>query len=59
MPENEPDTENVVYMDEYPELAEKLRLIRLGKISLYESQMGSTFLTIYTLPEGSPPDGAA
>lgn len=29
-----PDIENVVYIDEYPHLAEKVRLRRLGKLSL-------------------------
>lgn len=31
MGEHEPDTENVAYMDEYPEITERLRLKRLGK----------------------------
>lgn len=30
MSEHEPDTENVVYMDEYPHITEKLRLKRLA-----------------------------
>lgn len=28
--EGEPDTENVAYMDEYPEITERLRLRRLN-----------------------------
>lgn len=31
MVEREPDTENVVYIDEYPHLAEKIRLQRLAR----------------------------
>lgn len=31
MVEGAPDTENVVYIDEYPHLAEKVRLQRLGR----------------------------
>ena len=29
--ENEPNTENVVYMDEFPHITEKLRLRRLAQ----------------------------
>lgn len=29
--ESEPNTENVVYLDEYPHLAERVRLRRLGR----------------------------
>lgn len=55
--EQEPNTENVVYMDEYPHLEEKLRLKRMGQLVLFESDMGSTVLTLFELPE--PPDGSA
>lgn len=54
-----PDTENVVYLDEYPHIAERLRLRRMGQLVLFESEMGNTTLTLFELPEGSPPDGAA
>lgn len=57
--EQTPDTENVVYMDEYPHLADRLRLRRMGQLTLFESEMGNTVLNLYELPEGSPPDGAA
>lgn len=30
MGEHEPDTENVAYMDEYPEITERLRIRRLA-----------------------------
>lgn len=59
--ENEPDTENVVYIDEYPELAEKVRLRRLGKPAVDMAYLTSiTHITgnpFYKKPE--PPDGAA
>jgi hypothetical protein len=55
--EEEPNTENLVYMDEYPHLAEKVRLRRMGQLVLFESEMGNTTLTLFELPE--PPDGAA
>lgn len=57
--EQEPNTENVVYIDEYPHLAEKVRLRRMGQLVLFESEMGNTTLTLFEMPEGSPPDGAA
>lgn len=48
--ESEVDTENVVYIDEYPHLAEKIRLKRLGE--------KVTFLCeVFILPE--PPDTSA
>lgn len=53
--ESEPDTENVVYMDEYPELRKKVWLRRLAVARLSETAIEAT--TIIYLPE--PPDGAA
>lgn len=64
--EQEPNTENVHYIDEYPELAKRVWLRRLneqrrkmGQLVLFESDMGNTTLTLFEMPEGSPPDGAA
>lgn len=55
--EKEPDTENVVYMDEYPHLEERCRLRRMGQMTLFSSDMGETTISLFELPE--PPDGAA
>ena len=55
--EQEPDTENVVYMDEYPHLTERARLRRMGQLTLFSSDMGNTTLTLFELPE--PPEPAA
>lgn len=62
--ENEPDTENVRFIDEYPELAERVRLRRLGSpaIRAIDFRYLSTIThfdgnPFYTKPE--PPDGAA
>lgn len=59
--EAEPDTENVHYLDEYPELAEKVRLRRLGRPAI-----DFTYLTSITHIDGNPfyekpepPDDAA
>lgn len=57
--EQKPDTTNVVYLDEYPHIEERLRLKRMGQLVLFESDMGNTVLTLFEMPEGSPPDGAA
>jgi hypothetical protein len=62
--ELEPDTENVVYMDEYPELAEKLRLQRLARPAVrgVDFKYLSTITHIDGNPfykEPEPPDGAA
>lgn len=57
--EKEPDNENVVYLDEYPHLEEKVRLRRMGQLTLFSSDMGNTTLLLFEMPEGSPPDGAA
>lgn len=58
-PEQEPDYTNVVFMDEYPHLEQRVRLRRMGQLTLFASDMGNTTLVLYELPEGSPPDGAA
>lgn len=62
--EQEPDTDNVVYLDEYPELKKRVWLRNLheqrrkmGQLVLFESDMGNTTLTLFEVPE--PPDGAA
>ena len=52
--EAEPDTTNVVYIDEYPELKKRVWLRRLNQ----ERQLGREAVgKILVLPE--PPDGAA
>lgn len=52
--ENEPNTENVVYIDEYPELAKRVWLRRLAQ----ERAVGIKALeNVIIFPE--PPDGAA
>ncbi len=55
--EKEPDTDNVVYLDEYPHLNERARLRRMGQLMLFavEPELGN--LVLFELPE--PPDGAA
>lgn len=55
--EQEPNTENVHYIDEYPHLEERVRLRRMGQLTLFASEMGNTTLVLFELPE--PPDGAA
>ncbi len=49
--EDEPNIENVVYIDEYPELAKRLQLRRMGQMTLFASEMGNTTLVLYELPE--------
>lgn len=54
--EAEPDTENVVYIDEYPELKKRVWLRRLAQ----QRQLGTNAVQqceVFVLPE--PPDGAA
>lgn len=52
--EKEPDTTNVHYIDEYPELKKRVWLRRLNQ----ERQLGKEAVgKIIVLPE--PPDGAA
>jgi len=54
--ETEPNTENVVYIDEYPELAKRVWLRRLNQQRLLGTQ-ATHLCEILVLPE--PPDGAA
>lgn len=54
--ENEPDTDNVVYLDEYPELAKKVWLRRLAESRLANTAVASS---VVFLPDREPPDGAA
>ncbi len=44
MSENQPDTENVVYIDEYPHLVERVRLQRLGQLSLFRADQDQLIL---------------
>jgi len=55
--EEEPNTENVHYIDEYPELAKRVQLRRMGQLTLFASEMGNTTLILFELPE--PPDQPA
>lgn len=52
--DKEPNTENVLFIDEYPELAKRVWLRRLAQSRLSEQALDHTVLY---LPE--PPDGAA
>lgn len=55
--ENEPSTDNIVYLDEYPELVEKLRLQRLARPAVSAALHEMTQIYQFQRPE--PPDGAA
>ena len=55
--EKQPDTENVVYIDEYPQLEEKLRLQRLARPALRAALHDMRNLLVFERPQ--PPDGAA
>jgi hypothetical protein len=55
--EKQPPTENVVYIDEYPELEEKLRLQRLARPALRAALHDMRNIVIFERPQ--PPDGAA
>lgn len=55
--EREPETDNVVYMDEYPHLDEKLRLQRLARPAVKQALHQMHSIVIFERPE--PPDGAA
>jgi len=55
--ETEPNTENVVYIDEYPELAERVRLRRMGQMTLFSADLLDS--NVLTLFDGDEPDGAA
>ena len=55
--EGAPDTENVVFIDEYPHLEEKLRLQRLSRPALRATLKDMQNLLVF---ERTPdPDGAA
>lgn len=55
--EKEPPTDNVAYLDEYPELVEKLRLQRLARPAVSAALHEMTQIYQFARPE--PPDGAA
>jgi hypothetical protein len=55
--ENEPNTENVHYIDEYPHLEEKLRLQRLARPAVRQALQDMTRIIKFELPE--QPDGIA
>lgn len=55
--EQEPNTENVLYIDEYPELEERLRLQRLARPALRQALHQMHSLVIFERPE--PPEPAA
>lgn len=52
-----PNTDNVVYIDEYPELAKRVWLRRLAQQRLSQVAVGNTTILPFERPE--PPDGAA
>lgn len=52
--ECEPDTTNVSYIDEYPELKKRVWLRRLAQARLGGDAVGSTVIYLPT-----PPDGVA
>jgi hypothetical protein len=56
--ENEPDTDNVLFMDEYPELKKKVWLRRLAQERLSNAALGLTTIISFERPD-EPPDGAA
>lgn len=55
--ETEPDQTNIVYMDEYPKLAEKLRLQRLARPAVNAALHEMTMIFQFERPD--PPDGVA
>lgn len=55
--EQDPNTDNVHFLDEYPHLEERCKLRRMGQLTLFASEMGNTTLTLFEFPE--PPDDAA
>lgn len=55
--EAEPSTENLVFIDEYPHLVEKLRLQRLARPAVRAALHDMTRIVQFERPE--PPDGAA
>lgn len=56
--ENEPDTENVVYLDEYPELKKRVWLRRLAVQSQIGKPAMHEIIYLPDFPKGDP-DGAA
>lgn len=56
--ETEPDTDNVLYMDEYPEIAKRVWLRRLAKERMGGQAVGMTTIIKLERPD-DPPDGAA
>lgn len=56
--ENEPDTDNVLYMDEYPEIAKRVWLRRLAQERLSKQAVGLTVILPFERSD-DPPDGAA
>lgn len=63
--EKEPDTENVHYIDEYPELEQRLRLRRLARPAV-RPRIDFAYITRLPHVDGNafikppePPDGAA
>lgn len=55
--EIEPDTENVVYLDEYPHLVEKLRLQKLARPAVHAALHQMTAIFKFERPD-SPDDAA-
>lgn len=55
--EKDPDTTNVVYIDEYPELKKRVWLRRLAEQRAAQQIVGLTVILPFDRPE--PPDGAA
>lgn len=53
----EPDTDNVHFIDEYPELEERLRLQRLARPALRQALHDMRNIIIFERPD--TPDGAA
>lgn len=49
--EQEPNTENIVYIDEYPHLEEKLRLQRLSRPALRAVLHDMTRVLIFEKPD--------
>lgn len=56
--EIEPDTNNVAYMDEYPEIEERLRLQRLARPAVSQALHEITRVVQFE-PRVEPPDDAA
>jgi len=55
--EQEPDTQNVHYIDEYPEIEERLRLQRLARPAVRQALHDMRNILIFERPD--TPDGAA